>query len=62
MMTSTEMTAENATPAVNGWLISSMPSIEMTTVQPANITARPAVPIAVSVASRGSCPSARLAR
>jgi hypothetical protein len=62
MMTRTTRTAENARPGVNGWFISSMPSSEMTTVMPANITARPAVAIEVSTARRGSWPSARLLR
>ena len=35
---------------------STMPSMETRTVRPARTTARPAVAIAVSVASRGSCP------
>ena len=37
---------------------SSRPSIEMTTVAPANTTARPAVSIALTVAARGEWPSA----
>ena len=34
----------------------SIPSSEITTVAPAHITARPAVPMAVTVASRGDKP------
>ena len=37
----------------------SIPSREMTTVPPANRTARPAVPMAVILASRGDIPLAR---
>ena len=55
-------TTVKANPVIAGCPISSRPSIEMTTVMPANSTARPAVVIAVWVARRGSCPSARLLR
>ena len=62
MTTSTASTTVKAKPVMAGWPISRMPSIETTTVRPANSTARPAVAIAVRVARRGSCPSARLLR
>ncbi len=55
-------TTVKAKPFMAGWPISRMPSIEMTTVMPAKSTARPAVAMAVSVALRGSWPSARLLR
>ena len=60
--TSTASTTVNANPFMAGWPISRMPSMEMTTVRPANSTARPAVAIAVCVAPRASWPSARLLR
>ena len=62
MVTSTARTTVKANPFMAGWPISRMPSIETITVRPANSTARPAVAIAVEVASRGCCPSARLLR
>ena len=62
MMTSTATTTVKANPVMAGWPISRMPSIETTTVMPANRTARPAVAIAVSVARCGSWPSTRLLR
>ena len=61
-VTRTASTTVNANPFMAGWPISRMPSIETTTVIPANRTARPAVAIAVEVARRGSCPAARLLR
>ena len=53
MTTSTASTTVKANPFMAGCPISRMPSIEMTTVRPANSTARPAVAIAVRVARSG---------
>ena len=60
-VTSTASTTVNANPFMAGWPISRMPSIETTTVIPANRTARPAVPIAVEVAPSGVLPGGEAA-
>ena len=59
MVTSTASDTVKAKPLRAAWPTSRMPSMETRTVSPANTTARPAVAIALSVARRGSCPSAR---
>ena len=59
---STVATAEKATPATYGWFMVSMPRSEIMTVIPANTTDRPAVPIAIDTAVRGSLPLASSVR
>ena len=61
MVTSTASETVKANPFNDGKPTNKMPSIETMTVRP-NTTARPAVAIALSVARRGSWPSARLLR
>ncbi len=56
---STAAMAPKARPYTKGWPMSSMPSSEMTTVVPANSTARPDVSRARTAAPLGSRPSAR---
>ena len=60
--TSTADTAPTASPRRKPRFITNRPSSEMITVQPAKITARPDVVIAVMTARRGSSPSCSAAR
>ena len=58
----TVMAAPVARPLMNARPMMYMPSSEMTTVNPANTTARPAVSRAVTVASSGDWPVLRPSR
>ena len=53
MVSSTASDTVKAKPLRAAWPTSRMPSMETSTVSPANTTARPAVAIALSVARRG---------
>ncbi len=53
----TASAAPTARPLMNETPISSMPSSEMMTIVPAKLTDRPAVSMAVTVASSGSSPA-----
>jgi hypothetical protein len=57
MVTATVMAAPMPNPATKATPINSIPSSEMTTVVPANRTARPAVLMATAVASPPSRPA-----
>ena len=62
MVTATAMLAPIPRPEMNFNPINSIPSSEMTTVAPANNTARPAVSIAAMIASSSEYPSVRFSR
>ena len=51
-----------ARPEMNEMPMTSIPRNEMTTVRPAKVTARPAVSMAMAVASSGVCPWWRFSR
>ena len=51
MVTATTRAAPTARPVMKVMPITSMPSIEITTVRPANSTARPAVSMAIATES-----------
>ena len=57
IVSSTVAAAPRPRPETIRMPMSSMPSSEITTVIPANTTARPAVPAAASIAARGGRPS-----
>ena len=62
IVVSTPIETATAVPRMTVVFISSRPSTEMITVVPANNTARPAVPMARTVACSGSRPAARFSR
>ena len=62
IVTATTVAALTASPVTKLMPMMIMPSSEMTTVVPANSTARPAVSMASTVASRTSIPLCRFSR
>ncbi len=62
IVTATVVAAPMPRPDTNCNPMSSMPSSDTTTVRPANTTARPAVSIALTVASWNDCPARRFSR
>ena len=62
IVTATVLAAPMPSPDTNARPINNMPSNDTTTVMPANTTARPAVSIAVNVASSKLCPACRFSR
>lgn len=62
MVTATTLAAPTARPVTKLMFITSMPSSEMTTVVPANTTARPDVSMATTVARWVESPAWRFSR